>query len=353
VSATSIGPGPSFRFSSCTVRPRLAPCDQSRHLSIDNLAAPTRLLSQRARVRPWLGVYETFATPRGPRLSNAAGVPRQAFPRDHLSAAYRDLRRRESESARAQSLTKQTRAHDAPVQLVATHGTNWLIEDCNLTAWAKLWGKSLAAFAPGHGDGRAGRPDHSRSGHLTKGATGPTALSSHSPCERRAQKGLAQRVHIRGACGFSDDRDLVSAALGTCVTHIEITDLTTARGDYTRAGLLLATITTSPLNQGRQDALTSQTHPLVAPRRSDARDHGARSRGSPRRITRHNARRGVERDSSTAQSTKGPGSPGPAKAAHELALSRPSPEGTYDSALRRSRRVDARQRGARVRPGRT
>ena len=253
------------------MRPRLAPCDQSRHLSSDNLASPTRLLSQRARVRPWHGVYETFATPRGPRLSNAAGVPRQALPRDHLSAASRDLRRRESERARAQSLTKQTRAHDVAVQLVATHGTNWLIEDCSLTPWAKLCSKSLAAFAPGMVAAELAALTTSRGGRLTKVATGPTALSSHCLCGRRTQKGFAQRVHIRGACGFSGDRDLVSAALGTCVTHIEITDLTTARVDY--------------------------------------------------------ARRGDELDSSTAQSTKGPGSPGPAKAAHELALRRNSPLG--------------------------
>jgi hypothetical protein len=139
------------------------------------------------------------------------------------------------------------------VQLVATHGTNWLIEDCNLTAWAKLWGKSLAAFAPGMVTAELAELTTSRGGRLTKVATGPTALSSHCRCGRRAQKGLAQRVHICGACSFSGDRDLVSAARDTCVTHIEITDPTTARVDYARAIALLATVTTTSTNQGRQD----------------------------------------------------------------------------------------------------
>jgi hypothetical protein len=263
-------------------------------------------------------------TPRGGRRSTANGVPVRAYRHDHLSATYRDLRRRQGERERAQSLTKRAHAHDVAVQLVATHGTNWLIEDCNVTTWAKLWGKSLHAFAPGMVTAELAALVARRGGSFVKVATGPTALSSHCLCGQRVKKDLSTRTHRCGACGFSGDRDLVAGALGTCVvTHPS--DPLSARVDYTRAAAFLAAITTSSANQsfinpGRQDALTSQTHPLVSARRSAALPHGTRSTGSPRRTARLNARR-------TAQSTNGPGSARPAKVVHGSALSCISPPG--------------------------
>jgi transposase len=267
------------------------------------------------------------ATPRGGRLSNAAGVPHQAYCRDHLSVTYRNLRRRQGERDRAQSLTKKARAHDVAVQLVAIHGTNWTCEDCNLTAWAKLWGKSLHAFAPGMVTAelvaRLG-------GSYVRVATGPTALSSHCLCGRRAKKDLGERYHVCGACGFTGHRDLVSAALGTCVVCADVSDPRSARVNFVKAGVLQAELSATSIhptstnqvstNHGYQDALTSQTHPLVPPRRSDVVGQGARSVGTSHRTARLNAR-------STAQSTNGPGLPGPAKVAHGSALGRSSPPG--------------------------
>jgi hypothetical protein len=266
----------------------------------------------------------TDSTPRGGRLTSAAGVPSRAYRHDHLSATYLDLRRRQGERARAQSLTKHVRAHDVAVQLVATHGTNWWIEDCNLTSWAKLWGKSLHAFAPGMVTAELAALVARRGGSFVKVATGPTALSSHCLCGQRVKKDLSTRTHNCGACGFSGDRDLVAGALGTCVVT-DLDDPSSARVDYARAAALLAAITTTStdqsfINAGRQDALTSQTHPLVSTRRSDARHHGARSTRSSRRAARLNARR-------TAQSTNGPGSARPAKVVHGSALSCNSPPG--------------------------
>jgi len=209
-------------------------------------------------------------------MNEVSSTPRcrRAYRHDHLSTTYRDLRRRQGERDCAQSLTKHTHAHDAAVQLVATHGTDWLIGDCNLTTWAKRWGKSLHAFAPGMVTAELAALVARLGGNLAKMATGPTALSSHCLCGHRVQKDLSTRTHNCGACGFSGDRDLVASALGTCVVT-DPGDPSSARVDYTRAAALLAEIITTSSNQtfinlGRQDALTSQTHPLVSPRRSDA-----------------------------------------------------------------------------------
>jgi hypothetical protein len=259
-------------------------------------------------------------TPGGGRLSRSDGVPLRAYWRDDLSSAYRDTRRRQGERARAQSLTKKTRAHDVAVQLVATHGVHWLIEDCNLTNWARLWGKSLHAFAPGMVTAELAALSARHGGNLNKMATGPTALSSHCLCGRRASKDLSTRTHSCTACGFSGDRDLVSAALGTCVVHGDVAVPTTARVDFIRAATLLAALSPSPLTNGHQDALTSQTCPLEPRRRIDVVVQGARPAGYSSRAARLNAGR-------TAHSTNGPGSARPAKVAHGPALGSSSPPG--------------------------
>jgi hypothetical protein len=147
--------------ASATERDRLAalaaknrrgarPVERSRRSSNAIQYAKSRTQLVRDERRKSRGLREvTTTTPGGGRLSRADGTPLRAYRRDDLSDAYRDNRRRQGEQTRAESLTKQTRAHEVAVQLVTTHGVHWLIEDCNLTAWAKLWGKSLHAFAPG------------------------------------------------------------------------------------------------------------------------------------------------------------------------------------------------------------
>jgi transposase len=267
----------------------------------------------------------TDATPRGPRTSNAANVARQAHRRDHLSASYRDTRRRQGEQARAESLTKRIRAHEVAVQLVATHGTTWLIEDCNLTAWATLWGKSLSSFAPGMVTAELARITSQRGGRLTKVGTGRTALSSHCLCGQRARKGLGQRTHVCASCGFTGDRDLVAAALGTCVVHTDLADPLSARVDYARSCALLTALTAPSTNHGCQDTLTSQTHPLVGARRSDARDQGTRPVGSSTGLLVKKPAGEPSSALRTTQSTNGPGSARPAKVAHGLAPGRSSP----------------------------
>ena len=298
--------------------------DRSRRASNAQQYAKSEAQKKRDERRAARGLRPVAdATPRGGRLTNAACVPRQAYSRDHLSATYGALRRRQVEQARAASLTKQTRAHDVAVQLIASHGVQWLVEDCNLTAWAKLWGKSLHAFAPGMVTAELAALVARFGGSVTKVATGPTALSSHCLCGHRIKKDLSTRTHHCDACGFSGDRDLVSAALGTCVVHTDLGDSPSARVDWVKAQALLRELTantTPPLYQGRQDALTSQTHPLVSPRRSDVVSQGARSVRHSHRAARLNAH-------SSAQSTNGPGSLGPANVAHGSALGCNSPTG--------------------------
>lgn len=305
--------------------------DRSRRASNAEQYAKSQAQVKRDERRAARGLRPVAdTTPRGPRLSNAAGVPLQAYRRDELSRAYRVTRRRQGESARAVSLTKKTKSHDVAVQLVAMHGVNWMIEDCNLTAWAKLWGNSLHAFAPGMVTSTLAALVKARGGSFTKIATATTALSSYCLCGKRAKKGLSQRVHRCDVCGFTGHRDLVSAGLGTCVECADVSDPRSARVNYATAGALLTALSTpsltatsinpEPTNTGHQDALTSQTHPLVSPRRSDVVTQGARSVRHPHRTARLNAH-------STAQSTNGPGSLGLAKVAHGSALDRSSPPG--------------------------
>lgn len=187
-----------------------------------------------------------------------------------------------------------------------------------LPAWAKLWGKSLHAFAPGMVTSELSVLAARYGGSFTKMATGPTALSSHCLCGRRARKDLSTRTHFCGACGFTGDRDLVSAALGTCVVHTDVADASSARVDYSKAAVLLATVSSpTPLHQGQQDALTSQTHPLVPPLRIDVVVQGARPAGDSSRAARLNTGR-------TTQSTNGRLAR-PAKVVHGPALGSSSP----------------------------
>jgi hypothetical protein len=295
--------------------------ERSRRSSNASQYAKSRTPLARYERRAERGLREvTTMTPGGGRLSRSDGVPLRAYRRDDLSAAYRDTRRRQGERARAQSLTKRTRAHEVAVLLVATHGLDWMIEDCNLTAWATLWGKPLHAIAPGMVTAELAALAVRHGGSFTKMATGPTALSSHCLGGCRARKDLSTRSHACVACGFCGDRDLVSAALGTCVVHGDVADASSARVDFTKAAALLSSISSPTLlYQGHQDALTSQTHPLVPTCRIDAVVQGARPAGYSSRAARQNAGR-------TAQSTNGRLAR-PAKVAHGPALGSSSPSG--------------------------
>ena len=170
----------------------------------------------------------------------------------------------------------------------------------------------------------------------SRAGVGAASASHRRPSPDPSPMHLAPRTrpHTCLVCGLRGDRDLVSAALGTCVQLSDPRDAGTALVDYTRAAALLGALTasdgtasdgtasdtSSSLNHGHQDALTSQTHPLVGGRHSGVHHQGARSVGSSRRAARLNA-------SKTMPSTKGPGHPGPAKVALDSGLGHPVPTG--------------------------
>jgi hypothetical protein len=297
-------------------------CDRSRRSTNDSQYQKSNAQIKRdsKRVTRGLKPVET-QVPGGARLARADGKPTQAYYRDTLSGSYKIQRRSLGETDRARSLTKQIKAHDIAVQLSAIHGTNWIIEDCNLSTWARLWGKSLHAFAPGMITAELAALATRLGGTFTKVSTTQTALSSHCLCGHAKKKGLSERVHSCDHCGFTGDRDLVSAGLGTCVVLSEVPAAASVWVDYTRAASILDALTSpNALHQGYQDALTSQTHPLDTPRRIGEADQGVRSAANTRWTARHNA-------SGTGQSTKGLGKSNPAKVAYDPALARSSPRG--------------------------
>ena len=53
---------------------------------------------------------------------------------------------------------------------------------------------------------------------MSSAGTRSTALSQHCLCGARVPKPLAQRTGVCPHCGLHGDRDIVSAAVATCVT---------------------------------------------------------------------------------------------------------------------------------------
>ncbi|MFI5912081.1 hypothetical protein [Dactylosporangium sp. NPDC051541] len=91
----------------------------------------------------------TVTTPGGPRLANAAGTPRQAYRRDTLSDHYRHLRAHAAAAGVARTRSGHTRARIAAAGIVAVHGPHLTVEDCDLSTWARRWGRGIHAFTPG------------------------------------------------------------------------------------------------------------------------------------------------------------------------------------------------------------
>jgi hypothetical protein len=71
--------------------------------------------------------------PAGPRIANAAGVPARAYRRDDLSHTYRQLRGQSAAAGEARTRTRKARARQVAAELVALHGVNLVVEDCNLS----------------------------------------------------------------------------------------------------------------------------------------------------------------------------------------------------------------------------
>ncbi|TDC92705.1 hypothetical protein [Actinomadura sp. 7K507] len=192
---------------------------------------------KRQRRRQAAGLSPRQVTvPGGPRIARADGTPRRSHRHDTLSSTYRRLRARDAAAAQRITQSRRTRARRTAGQIVAVHGPNLVIEDCDIRGWFRLWGRACARFTPGMLITALDHECANTGGRLLRAATRTTALSQHCPCGHRVPKTLRVRTHHcptqDGGCGLTGDRDLVSAALAA-FTHLhDSDDPSTARVDY-------------------------------------------------------------------------------------------------------------------------
>ena len=176
--------------------------------------------------------------PMGPRKSRADGRPVQVYKKDHVSASYRRGRGAQTAAAAAAAQARRQRARTIAGTLVRQHGFSLTVEDCDLSAWARQWGRSIAAFTPGvlvaalAAEAEAVAAVAREPGGVRRVPTATTALSQHCPCGARVPKSLGVRVHACPACGLGGDRDAVAAVLAAFVVVTRPGELRSARVDY-------------------------------------------------------------------------------------------------------------------------
>ena len=225
---------------------------------------------KRARRREQAGLRAQTVIPAGPRVARSDGTPAQAYRKDRLSSTYRRARAADAADAEATRRARRDRARQVAATIVREHGFQLVVEDCNITAWARTWGRSLAAFAPGTLLSAIEREASAVAAHVglvgvvRRASTKTTALSQHCLCGERVPKSLATRTHVCDACGLAGHRDAVAATLAACVVFAEPEQASTAiveratatallRAPHTRE-VLAKTLPYSVL--GRQDVLS-------------------------------------------------------------------------------------------------
>ena len=102
----------------------------------------------RARRRQAAGLAPQVLIPRGARKSRADGKPLQAYRKDALSQRYKRERASQAAAAAASSQARKALARRTAGEVVLRHGFRAVVEDCNLTAWARRWGRAVSAFSP-------------------------------------------------------------------------------------------------------------------------------------------------------------------------------------------------------------
>jgi hypothetical protein len=224
---------------------------------------------KRARRREEAGRAQSVI-PAGPRITRSDGKSLQSFCKDRLSRAYRRERAADAAQAEATARARRDHARNVAGAIVREHGCQLVVEDCNVTAWARSWGHSLAAFAPGTLLSAIEREVSAVAqlvgvvGVVQRASTRTTALSQHCLCGARVNKSLAERVHACEACGLTGHRDAVAATLAACVVFGEPDRVTSAIVDRaTSTALLHAPHTREILARtlpysvwGRQDVLS-------------------------------------------------------------------------------------------------
>jgi hypothetical protein len=179
-----------------------------------------------------------IANPGGARHARTDGVPRRAYRRDALSRRYQRTRCDHAAESRRTSQAKAARATAIAAAIVAAHGNIVTVEDCRISAWARLWGKRIALFSPGMLVAALAAECTASGGQFFRAGTRSTAMSQHCLCGTRVAKTLKQRTHDCPHCGLRADRDIVSAVLAACVRLADADDPRTARVDYRLAHAL-------------------------------------------------------------------------------------------------------------------
>jgi len=252
---------------------------RQRHLERSRRAANrhqyqlSKRQAKRARRREAAGLPPQEMIPNGPRTARSDGKPLQAYRNDQLSNTYRRERAAQVADAASAAQARRDHARQLAGSLVLQHGFQLTVEDCNLSSWARRWGRSLAAFSPGtllsaiEREAAAVARVARATGGVFRASTQTTALSQHCLCGHRVDKSLDQRIHACPACGLRGDRDAVSATLGAYVVFRNRAEPASAIVDFaaSRASLYQVHTRTILYNtldfalQGRQDALSEST----------------------------------------------------------------------------------------------
>jgi hypothetical protein len=150
-------------------RDRRRALDRSRRATNNRQYGLSQRQQARAERRKDAGLAERRVTvPGGARAANAAGVPRQAYRQDDLSAGYRRDRARIAEAAASAAEAKDHRARRIAADIVGAHGANLVVEDCDIRTWFRLWGKRLQATTPGRLITAIGREAEKTGGRLLR-----------------------------------------------------------------------------------------------------------------------------------------------------------------------------------------
>ncbi|WP_328773340.1 zinc ribbon domain-containing protein [Streptomyces sp. NBC_00286] len=213
--------------------------------------------ARRAERRATKGLLEkTVTVPGGARDARKDRVPKQAFRRDRLSANYRELRARQAEAAASAAEHRRHRARAVAREIIAVHGPHLTVEDCDIRAWYRLWGKRLSQTTPGMLTKALEIECQATGGRLVRASTWSTALSQHCLCGERVTKTLRDREHKCIACGLVGKRDLVSAALAAFVDLADPDDPKTATLDSAQSRHAQITF-----GEGLEEALCESTTP--------------------------------------------------------------------------------------------
>jgi hypothetical protein len=222
---------------------------------------------KRARRLAERGLPPPHVIPAGPRIARADDRPLQAYRRDQLSRSYRQMRAAHVADAASTAHARRDRARWIAASVVADHGYQLVVEDTNISAWARSWGRAVSAFSPGmlvtaiDREATAIAQIAGGQGGLVRASTHTTAWSQHCLCGQPVLKWLGDRVHACGACGLRGDRDAVAATIGAFVGFGFRGEPASAFVDYDAAGTALANPATYAAlrgtldvrKQGRQD----------------------------------------------------------------------------------------------------